>query len=227
MVKAILLDIEGTVAPISFVKDVLFPFSKERMEGFVREHIEKPEIKQTIEEVKKIEGKELSLEEVIETLKRWIDEDKKITPLKDIQGFIWEEGFKSGKIKALLYEDAYKKLLQWKEKGIPMYIYSSGSVKAQKLFFSHTQHGNILDFFSGHFDTKIGNKKEKQSYERISKEIGLKPEEILFLSDNPEEIKAAAQAGMKAVRVVRKNDAEYIQGFPYPQISSFDELKEV
>lgn len=227
MIKAILLDIEGTIAPISFVKEVLFPFSKERMEEFVKENKDKPEIKQIIEEVKKIEGKELSLEEVIETFKRWIDEDRKITPLKDIQGYIWEEGFKTGSLKAPVYEDAYKKMLQWKEKGIPMYIYSSGSVKAQKLFFGHTEYGNILNFFKGHFDTKIGNKKEKESYQKIAEEIGLKPEEILFLSDNPDEIKAAAEAGIKAIRVVRENDAEYIKDFPYPQISSFEEIKEV
>ena len=227
MVKAVLLDIEGTIAPITFVKDILFPYSKEKMESFVKENIDKPEIKKIVEDVKKIEGKDLSVDEVIQTLKRWIDEDKKITPLKEIQGYIWEEGFSSGKIRAPLYEDAYRKMLQWREKDIPMYIYSSGSVKAQKLFFSHTEKGNILDFFKGHFDTKIGNKKEPESYKKIAKEIGLKPEEILFLSDNPDEIKAAAEAGMKAVRVVREGDAQFIENFPYPQISTFDQIEEV
>ena len=227
MIKAVLLDIEGTIAPITFVKEVLFPYSKEKMETFVKENIDKPEIKKIIEDVREIEGKNLSVDEVIETLKRWIDEDKKITPLKEIQGYIWEEGFSSGNIKAPLYEDAYKKMLQWKEKNIPMYIYSSGSVKAQKLFFSHTEKGNILDFFKGHFDTKIGNKKEPESYKKIAKEIGLKPEEILFLSDNPDEIKAASKAGMKAVRVVREGDAQFINNFPYPQISTFDQIEEV
>ncbi len=225
MVKAILIDIEGTVAPISFVKDVLFPYSKEKMESFVKENENKQEIKQILEDVKKIEKRKMSTEEVIDTLKKWIDEDRKITPLKEIQGYIWEEGFKSGNVKAPLYKDAYEKMLYWNKKGIPMYIYSSGSVKAQKLFFSHTEYGNIVDFFNGFFDTKIGNKKEKGSYEKIARAIGLKPEEILFLSDNPDEIKAAAEAGMQVMRVVREKDAEYIPDFPYPQIKSFEEIE--
>ncbi len=227
MVKAVLLDIEGTVAPITFVKDVLFPYSKEKIEEFLKENKNKPEIKKILKEVQEIEGRDLSLDEIVNILKKWIDEDRKITPLKDIQGYIWEEGFLSGKIKSPLYEDAYKKIKEWKEKGLPMYIYSSGSVKAQKLFFGHTEKGNLLGFFKGFFDTKVGNKKSSDSYRKIAEKIGLKPEEILFLSDNPEEIKAASEAGVKAIRVVRKGDAEYIQDFPYPQISSFEEIKEV
>ncbi|EDP73316.1 acireductone synthase, partial [Hydrogenivirga sp. 128-5-R1-1] len=186
MVKAILLDIEGTVAPISFVKEVLFPYSKDKMESFVKENKENPEVREILDEVKKIEGKNLTEEEIIKTLKKWIDEDRKIAPLKDIQGLIWKDGFKSGQLKAPLYEDAYEKMKQWKDR-YKLYIYSSGSVGAQKLFFSHTNYGNILDWLSGHFDTKIGNKKENQSYEYIAEEIGLKPEEILFLSDNSDE----------------------------------------
>ncbi|WP_456384568.1 acireductone synthase [Persephonella sp.] len=225
MVKAFLIDIEGTVAPISFVKDVLFPYSKERMERFVRENRNKPEVQKVIEQVMEIEGRQMSPEEVVETLKRWIDEDRKIAPLKDIQGYIWKEGFESGKIKAPLYEDAYRKMKEWKEKGYRLFIYSSGSVQAQKLFFSHTEKGNILDFFEGHFDTKIGGKKETQSYKKISESIGIPTEEIVFLSDNPDEIKAAAEAGMKVYRLVRPGDAEYIENFQYPQIKSFDEVK--
>ncbi len=221
MIKAILVDIEGTTSPISFVKEVLFPYSKERVEKFIKDNLNNPEVKRIIEDVKKEVGKELSIDEVIQTLKKWIDEDKKITPLKEIQGLIWEEGFKSGSLKAPVYKDAYEKLKEWKEKGIPIYIYSSGSVKAQKLFFGHTEYGNLLGLFSGHFDTKIGNKKEPESYIKIAESIGLKPEEILFLSDNPEEIQAAAKAGMKVIRLVRKQDAEYIENFPYKQVEDF------
>ncbi|WP_457624934.1 acireductone synthase [Persephonella sp.] len=225
MIKAVLIDIEGTVAPIRFVKEVLFPYSKNRIEKFLTENKDDPKIKKIIEEVKKIEGKDLSLPKVINTLKKWIDEDRKIAPLKDIQGFIWKEGFEKGEIKSPIYEDAYKKLKEWKEKGLKLYIYSSGSVQAQKLFFSHTEYGNLMDLFDGFFDTRIGNKKDKSSYERISEEIGLKPEEVLFLSDNPDEIKAAAQAGMKVYRVVRPEDAEYIEGFPFKQIRDFSEVE--
>ncbi|WP_457640549.1 acireductone synthase [Persephonella sp.] len=224
MIKAVLVDIEGTTSPISFVKDVLFPYSKDMMEKFIEKNRENSEIRKIIEEVKNIEGKDLSDKEVAQILIRWIEEDKKITPLKEIQGYIWEEGFKNGEIKAPVYEDAYRKLKKWKEKGLPIYIYSSGSVKAQKLFFSHTEYGNILDLFSGHFDTKIGNKKEVSSYRKIAEKIGLKPEEILFLSDNPDEIKAAADAGMRVVRLSRPEDVPYMENFPYPQVESFEEI---
>ena len=223
MIKAILLDIEGTVAPISFMKDVLFPYSKERLEKFINENKDNEKVKSILDEVRKIEGKNLTIDEIIQTLKSWIDEDKKITPLKDIQGLIWKEGFETGKLKAPLYEDAYNKLKEWKGK-YKLYIYSSGSVEAQKLFFSHTNYGNILDWFSGHFDTKVGNKKESKSYKKISEKIGFTPEEIVFLSDNPDEITASANAGMNAIRVVRPSDAKYIENFPYKQIKNFYEL---
>jgi len=225
MAKAVLIDIEGTIAPISFVKDVLFPYSKEKMEQFISENKNRPEVKEILEQVQEIEGRKMSETEIIQTLKRWIDEDKKISPLKEIQGYIWKEGFGSGKIKAPVYEDAYKKMKEWKEKGLKLYIYSSGSVQAQKLFFSHTEKGNILELFNGHFDTKIGGKKDKGSYLKIAKIIGFPPEEIIFLSDNPDEITAASQAGMKAYRLVRPEDATPIQDFPFPQIVSFDEVE--
>jgi enolase-phosphatase E1 len=194
------------------------------MEKFVTDNLDNPDVIKILEEVKKIEGKDISVSEIISTLKKWIDEDRKITPLKEIQGLIWKDGFEGGKIKAPLYEDAYKKMKEWKDKGLKLYIYSSGSIGAQKLFFSHTDKGNILDWFSGFFDTKIGSKKEKNSYEKIAKKIGLKPDEILFLSDNPDEIKAAAEAGMKVYRIVRPEDARLIPDFPYPQIKSFEEV---
>ena len=225
MIKAILVDIEGTTSPISFVKNVMFPHSKERIDSFIKKHKNDPKVKQIIEEVKQIEkNQNLSDEDVANVLKQWIDEDKKVAPLKEIQGLIWKEGFETGELKAPVYDDAYQKLKEWKEK-VLVYIYSSGSVEAQKLFFSHTEKGNILDWFSGHFDTRTGNKKEDTSYKKIAEQIGTSPEEVLFLSDNPDEIKAAAQAGMKVIRIVRPNDAEYIQDFPYKQVSSFDEIK--
>jgi len=221
MTKAVLIDIEGTVSPISFVKEVLFPYSKEKLEGFIKENINNPKIKNILDQVKKIEEKDLTTDEIIKILKRWIDEDRKIAPLKDIQGLIWKEGFESGKLKAPLYKDAYEKIKEWKQKGYRLYIYSSGSVQAQKLFFSHTNYGNLTGYLDGYFDTKTGNKKEKQSYIKIAQIVGLKPEEILFLSDNPDEIKAAAQSGMKVYRLVRPDDAEYIKDFPHPQVKDF------
>ena len=222
MVKAVLLDIEGTIAPISFVKEVMFPYSKQKLREFLEKNWERPEIREIVKEASREVGKELSLEEAVETFLRWIDEDRKITPLKELQGYIWEEGFKKGELKAPLYEDAYKKIKEWNEKGIPIYVYSSGSVKAQELFFSYNQYGNLLNLFSGFFDTKIGSKKEKESYLRIAEKIGLKPEEVLFISDNPEELRAAKEAGFKVIQSVREGiepSEEFIK------IKSFEEIE--
>ncbi len=222
MVKAVLLDIEGTIAPLTFVKEVMFPYSKRKLREFLEKNWEKPEIQEIIRDASREVGKKLSLEEAVETFSRWINEDRKITPLKELQGYIWEEGFKSGELRAPLYEDAYKKIREWKERGIPLYIYSSGSVKAQELFFSHTEYGNILELFSGFFDTKIGNKKEGESYLRIAQRIGLKPEEILFISDNPDELRAAKETGFKVLQSVREG-VEPSEEFE--KIYSFEEIR--
>ena len=219
MVKAVLTDIEGTTSSISFVKDVLFPYSKRKLREFVQKHSEDTQVQRILEEVRKIEPGD-----PVETLLRWIDEDRKVTPLKEFQGLIWEEGYKSGELKGHIYEDAYRRLKEWHDKGIPIYVYSSGSVKAQRLLFGHTQYGDLNYLFSGHFDTKIGNKKESESYRKIAEEIGLEPEEILFLSDSPEEIRASAEAGMKVIRFAREGENEFIEDFPYPQVRSFEEV---
>ncbi|NPA52820.1 MAG: acireductone synthase [Aquificae bacterium] len=224
MIKAILIDIEGTTSPISFVKEVLFPYSKQKLQTYLKENLDKKHVQTIIQSIKEEIGRDLSIAEIVNILKDWIDKDQKITPLKELQGLIWEEGFKTGTLKAPIYKDAYEKMKEWKQKGYKLYIYSSGSTKAQKLFFSHTEYGDILSLFDGHFDTKIGNKKDPNSYKKISKEIGLKPEEILFLSDNPQEIEASAKAGMKAIRIVRKNDATWLEDFAYPQTNSFKHI---
>ncbi len=225
MVKAVLTDIEGTTSSISFVKDVLFPYAKEKMEEFVKQNKDNLEVKRILNNVKEIIGKDLTTDEIVQTLIKWIEEDKKITPLKEIQGLIWEEGYKKGELEGHIYDDSFEKLKKWKEKGIPIYVYSSGSVKAQKLLFSNTKFGDINYLFSGYFDTKIGGKKESKSYEKITKEIGFKPEEILFLSDNPEEIEAAAKAGMQVIKFAREGEFEIIPNFPYKQVRSFEEIE--
>lgn len=223
--KAILTDIEGTTTPIRFVKDVLFPYSYEKVEGFLKQHWEDDEIKDIVKQMQHLEKRDITFSEVVDLLKRWIEEDRKITPLKQLQGLIWEEGYKSGNIQSFLYEDVYMKLKEWYDNGLKIYVYSSGSVKAQKLLFSHTNYGDITFLFSGYFDTKIGSKLDSDSYVKIAKQIDVEPSYIVFLSDNPQEVEAAAQAGMNVFRVVRDGDAEYIENFPFPQISSFYEVR--
>jgi enolase-phosphatase E1 len=191
---AVVTDIEGTTTPISFVKEILFPYARARMATFVAAHKDDPAV---------IEARALSGgADPAATLIRWIDEDKKIGPLKSIQGVIWEEGYRSGAIKAPVYPDAAKALRDWHAAGIKLYVYSSGSIPAQKLLFGHTDHGDLSPLFSGWFDLTTGSKLEAPSYQKIAAAIGGAG---LFLSDHEGEIAAAAEAGFDTILVDRDN----------------------
>ncbi|WP_425531759.1 acireductone synthase [Hydrogenobacter thermophilus] len=207
MISAILTDIEGTTSSISFVKDVLFPYSRRKLRDFLRDHTQDREVQAILEELFKKVGKRLSIEETAELLTQWIDQDKKEPILKDLQGLIWEEGYRKGELIGHIYQDAYQKLKEWHQKGIKLYVFSSGSVKAQRLLFSHTPYGDITYLFSGYFDAKIGSKKSSESYLKIAKAVSLKPEQMLFLSDVEEELNAAKSAGMHTIRLVRDGEA--------------------
>jgi enolase-phosphatase E1 len=222
MVKAIVTDIEGTTSSLSFVKDVLFPYARERLAEFVRAHAQEPAVRRELEEVRRLGGKDLNQTEIIDQLIRWIEEDKKITPLKSLQGMIWEEGYKKGAFKGHMYEDAARRLKQWKTAGIMLYVFSSGSVQAQRLLFAHTEYGDLTPLFSGYFDTRIGNKREAGSYQKIAAAIGIPPGDILFLSDIKEELDAARAADMQTGWLVR-DDAPDAKA-PHRQAKSFDEV---
>lgn len=223
MIKAIVTDIEGTTSSLSFVKDVLFPYSREHMARFVRAHAIEPAVHKEIEEVRRLNGKNLSAEEVIEQLLRWIAEDKKITPLKSLQGMVWEDGYKKGDFKGHMYEDAVRHLKQWKSAGLALYVFSSGSVQAQKLLFAHTEDGDLTPLFSGYFDTNIGSKREAGSYRKIAEAIGIAPQDILFLSDIREELDAAREAGMRTWWLVREGTVD--PKAAHPQARNFDQIK--
>ena len=223
MSKTILTDIEGTITSLSFVKDTLFPYSKEHIKNYVLDNYEHepklfPIIDSVLEEIK--EGNadgisydptqadiiiEAQLYTAIQALLQWINEDKKITPLKEIQGLIWEEGYRKGAYKGHLYDDAYEWLKKEKEAGSKIYVYSSGSVKAQELLFEFSKFGDIKELFNGFFDTKIGSKKASDSYKDIALKIAVPPREITFYSDITEELEAAAEAGLEVTQV-RKED---------------------
>jgi enolase-phosphatase E1 len=223
MIKAILTDIEGTTSSLSFVKDVLFPYARERMAEFIRQHAQEAAVRKELEEVRRLSGKNMSEPEVIEQLIRWIDEDKKITPLKSLQGMIWEDGYKKDAFKGHMYEDAVRHLKQWKQAGVRLYVFSSGSVQAQKLLFAHTEYGDLTPLFSGYFDTTIGNKREADSYRKIAEAIGAPPGDILFLSDIREELDAARAAGMQVTWLVR--DGVPDPGATHRQVRNFDEIR--
>lgn len=222
MTKTILTDIEGTTSSLSFVKDVLFPYTRERMAEYVRQHAQEFSVKKELEEVRQLSGKNLNNSEIIEQLIRWIDEDKKITPLKSLQGMIWENGYKKGDFKGHVYEDAARNLKKWKQAGLKLYVFSSGSVQAQKLLFAHTDYGDLTPLFSGYFDTTIGNKREANSYRKIAESIGIPPGEILFLSDIREELDAARSAGMPVTWLLR--DGALNPNATLRQVQNFDEI---
>ena len=219
MIRAIVTDIEGTTSSLSFVKDVLFPYSRERMADFVIKHGADPTVRKLLDDVRKAADKNLDEGGIIEQLVRWIDQDKKITPLKALQGMIWEDGYKQGHFTGHIYDDAVRHLKEWKEQGIRLYVFSSGSVQAQKLLFGHTEYGDLTPLFSGYFDTATSAKKEPAAYRAIAKAIGLNPGEILYLSDIKAELDAAREAGMETVWLVR--DSAVDAGAEHTQASDF------
>ncbi|HVW70355.1 MAG TPA: acireductone synthase [Steroidobacteraceae bacterium] len=204
-IRAAVTDIEGTTSSLAFVKDVLFPYARRALPDYVRTHW--PELADRVAEIEHLTGREkLQPRDTIDILLRWMDEDRKVTPLKTLQGLIWRTGFESGELEGHVYEDAVRALRKWHADGLRLYVYSSGSVAAQKLLFGHTSHGDLLPLFSGYFDTTTGPKLESRSYALIASALGLAPAAIVFLSDHPGETQAAAAAGLQTVLVAREAD---------------------
>ncbi|GAB2612304.1 acireductone synthase [Novilysobacter erysipheiresistens] len=214
MTRAILTDIEGTTSSISFVKDVLFPYARRALPGFVRARGNDPAVRKWLDAVAAENGAMCRDEMVVEVLQGWIDQDRKHTALKALQGMIWAAGYDSADFTAHIYPDAAPALQSWHDAGLPLYVYSSGSVPAQRLFFGHSDAGDLTGLFSGWFDTEVGGKREAGSYRRIAESIGLPGGEILFLSDVVEELDAAREAGLDTVLVDRRDD--------YPQARTGD-----
>lgn len=206
-IRAIVTDIEGTTSSISFVKDVLFPYARKRLPAFVVTHADKPDVQHWLHEAAREAGLvSASEQEIIDLLIEWIDSDRKSTALKALQGLIWADGYQDASFRAHIYEDAARCLQKWAAAGIPLYVYSSGSVPAQKLLFEHTEAGDLTTVFSGYFDTETGAKRESTSYARIAESIELPPSEILFLSDVVEELDTARDAGMQTILLARGSD---------------------
>ncbi len=206
-IKAIVTDIEGTTSSISFVRDVLFPYARAALPKFIEDNHSKLEVGLYIKRI--AEETQISandLDSIINILITWIDNDVKNTNLKALQGMIWVDGYQNGTYAAPIYADAYSKLLEWQQAGIPLYVYSSGSVPAQKLFFKHSQKGDLTVLFSNYFDTEIGGKRSASSYSAIAEQIKTPAENILFLSDIVEELDAAREAGWQTVLIDRLED---------------------
>lgn len=219
---AILTDIEGTTSAISFVHDVLFPYASRALPAFVRAERQAEAIARLLDETREEAGEpDAPLDRVIEILLGWIAEVRKATPLKTLQGHIWRHGYLNGDFSGHVYPDAVAGLQRWSAAGIPLYVYSSGSVAAQKLLFGHSDAGDLTPLFADFFDTRVGHKKEPASYAAIAARIGVPPAQILFLSDVAAELDAARRAGMQTMQLVRDNTV--IVG-DHPVAHSFDEV---
>lgn len=203
-VKAILTDIEGTTSSIAFVFEVLFPYAKQHLPAYICQCAEQDPQSALLQAVRdEAQEPEADVERVIAILAQWMANDVKATSLKALQGLVWQQGYASGEIKGHVYPDAVAALQVWQQQGFQLYVYSSGSVQAQKLIFGYSIAGDLTPLFSGYFDTTSGHKREAGSYTRIAQAIDLPAAQILFLSDVVEELDAAQACGMRTCGLAR------------------------
>lgn len=222
MIRAVVTDIEGTTSSLSFVHDVLFPYARERLRDFVATHAGEPAVRAALDEARALVGGAPDDERIARAMIEWIDADRKLAPLKTIQGMIWEHGYRGGDFLGHIYDDAALRLRAWHAQGLALYVFSSGSVQAQKLLFAHTRHGDLTTLFSGFFDTRTGPKREPQAYRAIADAAVLAPTQMLFLSDTREELDAARAAGMHTAWLVRGGEPD--PDAAHPRVPDFDHI---
>lgn len=242
-----LLDIEGTIASISFVYQVLFPYIRKNLESYLRSTFDSIETQTDISALRDLSHsdasngidtclipdssteKEKLLECVIKNVVSQMDADRKTTALKALQGHIWKNGFENGELKGKFYPDALHAIQEWHQNGLQIFIYSSGSVEAQKLMFEHNEAGDLSPMICGYYDTKIGPKTESQSYFKILDSIknatnNLQSNQVLFITDNINEALAARAAGINTALSVRPGTAKLPENHTFKTISDFIEL---
>jgi enolase-phosphatase E1 len=229
--RGILLDVEGTTSSISFVYDVLFAFARKHVADFLVQNRLDPVVQAAAmalaaeagaadATLANPEGTTRLALAAIDLMNR----DVKSTPLKTLQGLIWRSGFESGELVSHVFDDVPETLAQWADSGIDVRIYSSGSIDAQKLFFSHTGAGNLTPHLRGHYDTTTGPKREAASYRAIAADMGMAPREILFVSDVGDELDAARQAGMATALAIRPGNREPGGLLEHESLVSFAEI---
>jgi len=226
MIQAILTDIEGTTTSLAFVKEVLFPHARRQMAAFIDEHRHLPEVRALMDEATRLadlpEGTDDA--DLVARLVEWIDQDRKLTPLKALQGMIWAQGYARGEFHGHLYPDAVEWIKAWHQQGYKLGVYSSGSVPAQKLLFAHTAWGDLTPLFSHYFDTRVGSKQETRSYHEIARQVTLPAEQILFLSDLTGELDAAREAGLATCQLLRDETAARSMDTGHPIAHDFSDV---
>ncbi|MFD3309249.1 acireductone synthase [Streptomyces sp. NPDC058694] len=226
-VDAVVLDIEGTTSATGFVVDVLYPYSRSRFGAVLSERSTDPDVVRAVSQVRDLLGEpDADAVRVEKALHEWLDEDVKATPLKTLQGLIWSEGFARGDLVSHFYDDVVPVLRRWHGDGVRLYVYSSGSVAAQRAWFTSSPDGDLLPLVSGLYDTEnAGPKQEPDSYRRIAGSTGVEAGRLLFLSDRPGELDAARAAGWHAVGIRRPGEPYYEQGVgDHAQAGTFDEI---
>jgi enolase-phosphatase E1 len=220
------VDIEGTTSTIAFVHEVLFPYADAHLDAYVAAHREDPEVAQALLDAARLAGLEPDVDDatVLAHLHAWIAQDRKATPLKTLQGLIWAEGYAQTGLRGHVYPDAAAALRRWHSAGLRLYVYSSGSVEAQRVLFANSDQGDLSVFFEGYFDTTTGPKRESSSYAAIADAIELAPADVLFLSDVDAELDAARAAGMQTVRLLRPADTPPGATTTHRSAVTFDEI---
>ncbi len=229
MISAILTDIEGTTSSIRFVKETLFPYAAEQLPSFLYLSSSDQAVRRQLDAVANTSGVDKNdLDGLIRQLLEWIAADTKATPLKALQGMVWKHGYERGDYQAHFYPDAVEQMKRWKQQGMPIFVYSSGSVQAQQLFFKFSCFGDLSALISGWFDTNTGAKQEADSYRKISAAVAVPAADLLFLSDVESELDAATQSGLPTVLVARADDHSGENPRPaskHPVVDSFDQLE--
>ena len=221
-VSCILLDIEGTTTPISFVHEVLFSYARDHVREFLAANIDSDEVRADIALLRKEDPTLLSDIESVATYVEWlIAQDRKSTGLKSLQGKIWQQGYLDGSLKSQVFPDVAPAMKRWHGAGLKISIFSSGSVLAQKLLFAYTEAGDLTKYISDYFDTNVGKKGEAQSYRNIAIAMDLLPNRIVFISDVVGELEAASEAGMKVLLSIRPGNPPQ----PITQISQITQIE--
>ncbi len=224
MIRAIVTDIEGTTSDIAFVHQVLFPWARQRLPAFIAARQHQPEVAEALDDLRNETGRpRADIDELSVILAAFMDEDRKSTALKALQGMVWREGYLNGNYTGHLYPDVLPALRRWQQQGIALYVYSSGSVAAQQLLFGFSDEGDITGLFKGYFDTRVGAKRETSAYRTIAEKIALPVEQLLFLSDIHQELDAAGEAGWNTVQLIR---GEPDLRSRHRQVTTFEQINE-
>ncbi|MFB9467111.1 acireductone synthase [Streptomyces cinereospinus] len=225
---AVVLDIEGTTSATAFVTEVLYPYSRRRFGALLNERNQEADVRRAVDQVRRLLGDpQADMTRVETALHTWLAEDRKVTPLKTLQGIAWAEGFARGELASHFYDDVAPALRQWHSEGVRLHVYSSGSVAAQRAWFAHSTSGDLSPLIDGLFDTEnIGPKQSSASYRAISEALTTPPGRTLFLSDRPAELDAARAAGWLTVGVRRPGEPYHRHGTGgHPLIESFADVR--